>query len=158
MVGPILFLPKLAWNRTYIIWILLYVAFCNIVAISRQKKAKSWDYALLLFRMTSRVLFSAQYHRRHCTLQDFEQFGALYMDIYDDNIRPDRDSSLVPPGYKPQSLRMSHRGRDETVYIYTVSAGQMLIVISIKNIHLTTLKYFCINHGDQTGFFNLKQS
>ena len=27
------------------------------------------------------------------------------------NIRPDRDSSLVPPGYKPQSIRMSHRGR-----------------------------------------------
>ena len=27
------------------------------------------------------------------------------------NIRPDRDSNLVPPGYKPKSLRMSHRGR-----------------------------------------------
>ena len=27
------------------------------------------------------------------------------------NIRPDRDSNLVPPGYKPQSIRMSHRGR-----------------------------------------------
>ena len=26
------------------------------------------------------------------------------------NIHPDRDSSLVPPGYKPQSIRMSHRG------------------------------------------------
>ena len=27
------------------------------------------------------------------------------------NIRPDRDSSLVHPGYKPQSIWMSHRGR-----------------------------------------------
>ena len=27
------------------------------------------------------------------------------------NIRLDRDSNLVPPGYKPQSIRMSHRGR-----------------------------------------------
>ena len=27
------------------------------------------------------------------------------------NIRPDRDSNLVPPGYKPQSIRMNHRGR-----------------------------------------------
>ena len=27
------------------------------------------------------------------------------------NIRPDRDSNLVPPGYRPQSIRMSHRGR-----------------------------------------------
>ena len=25
------------------------------------------------------------------------------------NIRPDRDLNLVPPGYKPQSIRMSHR-------------------------------------------------
>ena len=41
------------------IWILLYVAFCTIIAISRQKEAQSPDYALLLFRMTSRVLYSA---------------------------------------------------------------------------------------------------
>ena len=27
------------------------------------------------------------------------------------NIRPDRYSKLVPPGYKPQLMRMSHRGR-----------------------------------------------
>ena len=26
------------------------------------------------------------------------------------NIRPDQDSKLVPPGYKPQPIRMSHRG------------------------------------------------
>ena len=31
------------------------------------------------------------------------------------NIRPDRDSNLVPPGYKPQSIRMSHRGRPSQV-------------------------------------------
>ena len=30
--------------------------------------------ALLLFRMTSRVLYSARYHTQHCTLQAFEQF------------------------------------------------------------------------------------
>ena len=44
----------------------------------------SRDYALLLFRMTSRVLYSAQYHRQHCTLHAFEQFGALYMHNHDD--------------------------------------------------------------------------
>ena len=27
------------------------------------------------------------------------------------NIPPDQDSNLVPPGYKPQSIRMSHQGR-----------------------------------------------
>ena len=82
------------------------------MAISRQKEARSRDYALLLFRMTSRVLYSAQYHRHHCTLQAFEQFGALYICTTTmTNIRPHRDSNLVPPGYKPQSIRMSHRGR-----------------------------------------------
>ena len=36
--------------------------FLHIEAISRQKEARSRDYALPLFRMTSMVLFSAQYH------------------------------------------------------------------------------------------------
>ena len=31
------------------------------------------------------------------------------------NIRPDRDSNLVPPGYKPQSIRVSHRGRHQVL-------------------------------------------
>ena len=48
---------------------------------------------------------------QHCTLHAFEQFEALYKHKHDDNIRSDRDSNLVPPGYKPLSIRMSHRGR-----------------------------------------------
>ena len=48
------------------------------MAISQQKEARGLDYALLLFRITSRVLYSAQYYRQHCTLHVFEQFGALY--------------------------------------------------------------------------------
>ena len=58
-------------------WILLYVAFCIIMAISRQKEeARSRDYPLLLFR---KVLYNAPYHRHHCRLQAFEQFGALFV-------------------------------------------------------------------------------
>ena len=56
--------------------------------------------------MTSRVLYRAQYHRQHCTLQAFEQFVALYIDNPDD-IPPSR------PGVEPQPEqpeRMSHRG------------------------------------------------
>ena len=60
--------------------ILLYVAFCTIMAISRQKEARSRDYSLLL----SNGFKSAQYHRQHCTLQAFKQFGALYMHNPDD--------------------------------------------------------------------------
>ena len=46
--------------------------------------SRSRDYALLLFRMTSRVIYSAQYHRQHCTFHAFEQFGALCMHSHDD--------------------------------------------------------------------------
>ena len=81
------------------IWILLYVAFCTIMAISRQKEARSRDYALHLFRMTSMVLYSAQYHRQHCKLHAFEQFGALYMHNHDDKY-PSR------PGFEPGTLRL----------------------------------------------------
>ena len=79
------------------------------MAISRQKEARSRDYALFLFRMTSRVIYSARY----CTLQAFEQFRALYMHNHDDKY-PAR------PGFEPgtsrlqaQSMRMSHRGRSK---------------------------------------------
>ena len=112
------YLDFLTQNRHWIWvryeWILLYVAFCAIMAISLQKEARSQYYDLLLFRMTSRVLYySVQYNRQHCTLHSFEQFGALYMHNHDDKYPPgpDRDSNLVPPGYKLQSTRMSYRGR-----------------------------------------------
>ena len=48
----------------------------------------------LIFRMTSRVLYSTQYHRQHCTLQAFEQFGALYMHNHDDKY-------TARPGFEP---------------------------------------------------------
>ena len=69
------------------------------MAILRQKEARSRDYALLLFRMTSRVLHSAQYHRQHCTLHGFEQFAALYMHNRDDKY-PAR------PGFEPSISRL----------------------------------------------------
>ena len=50
------------------IWILLFVACGTINAISRQKETQSRDYVLFLFWMTSRVIYSAQYYRQHCTL------------------------------------------------------------------------------------------
>ena len=105
---------RLNGNVVYIyIWILLYVAFCTIMAILRQKEARSRDYALLLFRMTLMVLYSAQYHRQHCTLHAFEQFGSLYMHNHDDKYpsRPGLESGTPRLGYKPRSIWMSHGGR-----------------------------------------------
>ena len=36
-----------------------------------------------------------------------EQFGALYMHNHDDNYPARPGFELVPPGYKPQSIRMN---------------------------------------------------
>ena len=55
----------------------------HIEVISRQEQARNRDYALLLFRMTSRVLYSAQYYIQHCTLHVFELFRTLYMHKHD---------------------------------------------------------------------------
>ena len=64
------------------------------MAISRQKEARSRDYALLSsYRMTSVVLYCAQYHRQSCTL---EHFGILYMYNLDDK-HPTR------PGFEPST-------------------------------------------------------
>ena len=69
------------------------------MAISRQKEAPSRDYALLLIQMTLKVLYSAKYHRQHCTLYSFEQFRALYMQNHDDKY-PSR------PGFEPGTPRL----------------------------------------------------
>ena len=78
-------------------WILLYVAFCTIIAISRQKEARSRTLPYS-YRMTSRVLYRAQYHKQHCTLQAFEQFGTLYMHHLVD--KQPTQSGFVPSTYK----------------------------------------------------------
>ena len=73
--------------------------FLHIEAISRQKEARSRDYALLLFRTISTVLYNAQCHQQHCTLHDFVQFGALYMHSNDDKYP-------APPGFGPGTSRL----------------------------------------------------
>ena len=95
--------------------------FYTIMAISRQKEARSRDSALLLFRMTSRVFFIV-----HSTISStihsmpLNSLEHCLCTTTMTNIRPDRDSNLVPPGYKPQSMRMSHRGRPLQCYTSSV--------------------------------------
>ena len=67
------------WTWVDIADIALRHFLLHIEAISQQEEARSRDYALLLFWMTWRVPYSAQYHRQHCTLHAFGHFGALYM-------------------------------------------------------------------------------
>ena len=89
--------------------------------IETEGSPKSGLYALLLFRMTSSVLYSAKYHRQHCTLHAFEQFETLYMHNHDDKYPSRPGFEPGTPGYKPQSIRMSLRGRPRAVTTYTSS-------------------------------------
>ena len=90
--------------------ILLHGAYCTIMAISRQNEARSRDYALLFFLMTSKVHYSTQYHMQHCTLPAFEQSGGLYNMHNKDEKYPTRPGLNMSP-LKPQSIQMSHWGR-----------------------------------------------
>ena len=63
--------------------------------IATEGSQRSGGYALL-YRMTPRVLYSAQYHRQHCTIQAFGQFGALYM-------RNSVDKHTNRPGFEPST-------------------------------------------------------
>ena len=62
------------------------------------------------FRIISRVLYSAQYHRQHCTRQDFPQFETLSIQNPDDKYptRPGFDSSTSE--FRDTTDPMSHRG------------------------------------------------
>ena len=75
------------------------------------------------YRMTSRVpmFHSVHDHRQHCTLQAFEQFGALYRH------NPD-DKHLTLPGFEPSTLEIqpdgtSHRGRPYVLVQRTAMAN-----------------------------------
>ena len=118
---------------SFLIWIrfdgiLPYVAFCAIMAISQQKEAQNREDALLLFRMTSRTLYSAQYHRQHCTLHAFEQFiEHCICTTTMTNIRSERESNRVDPGCKPQSIRKSLLGRPSHIsrpYMHKLHRGR----------------------------------
>ena len=89
---------------------LTHVAFCTKSWQYRDRSQPEAYYALLLFRMTSRFVDSAQYHRQHCTLSRQSLEHCICTATMTNN-RLDRDSNMVPPGYKPQSIRMRHRGR-----------------------------------------------
>ena len=55
--------------------ILLYVAFCTLMQYRNRKKPAAETVPYSYFEKLPRVLCSAQYHRQHCILHAFEQFG-----------------------------------------------------------------------------------
>ena len=88
---------------------------------------------LLSYRMTSRVLCSAPYHRQHCTFQAFEQFGALHIHNLDDEY-PTRlgfDPS-IPLCFEPQLDLMSHNWTQYYIVssLYLLEGGGPRVVVS----------------------------
>ena len=71
----------------------------NHVNIATERSSPKPGYALLLFRMTSRVHYSAQCHRQHCALH--VQFGALNMHNHDDKYPARRE--FVPGASRLQA-------------------------------------------------------
>ena len=65
---------------------------------------------ILLFWMTSRVLYSVQYHRQHYTLQPLNSLEHCICTTTITIIRRAQHSNLVPPGYKPQNQGRAQGG------------------------------------------------
>ena len=70
------------FSRTYMYefceWILLYVAFCTIVAIWQYRDRRKPEVGTMPYSYwrTSRLLYGTQYYKQYCTIHTFEQFGA----------------------------------------------------------------------------------
>ena len=94
-----------------------------------QTEARCWDYGILLPN-DLKVLYSAQYHRQHYTLQAFEQFGAFYMHNLDDK-HPTR------PEFEPSTSEFrSTTGLNKA--IVAGHAGTYVWVVLISTIHRHT--------------------
>ena len=101
------------WNSTrlkhtttsYFLWVFFSAECSEPTSLS----AQSWQYrdkrkpeagtVSSSYQLTSMVLYSAQYHMRHCALQAFEKFGALYLHNLD-NKHP------IQPGFEPNPARI----------------------------------------------------
>ena len=64
----------------------------------RNKKKAEVGTTPYSYQMISKILYNVQYRRQHCTLQTFEQFGALYMHKLD----PAGTWTQLPLSFEPQ--------------------------------------------------------
>ena len=134
------------------IWILLYVASCTIMAISRQKEAQSRDYALLLFRMTSRVIWPSTIGSTVHSMP-LNSLEHCICTATMTNIRIDRDSKLVPTNepsrpalkwlhdmYAPLGVEMAHIWMAlfwDSLVLYITLTSHMVLFIHVT-LHLNT--------------------
>ena len=69
------------------------------MAMSRQKETRSRDYTCITLIEWQMVIYSAQYHTEHCTLQTFEQCEAFYMHKTDG-----KHLTRPVPSFEPQPV------------------------------------------------------
>ena len=73
----------------------------------KKPKVRNMPYS---YRMTSRVPYSTQYHRQHCTLRPLNRLQHCECTTTMTNSRPCQDLNPVPSS-KSQPNRINHRGR-----------------------------------------------
>ena len=77
----------------------------------------------ILFCMTSRFLYSSQYHIQHCKLRAFELFGKLYMHNHGDKY----------PGFEPGTSRL------QAPVDTNEPTGSTIELRSMSNVHIGSL-------------------
>ena len=100
------FYPDLVTMDTRMKWVNIALRRSAQYSDRRKHEVATVPYS---YRMTPRVLYSAQYHRHHCTLHAFEQFGALFM--HSPNDKHPTQPEFEPSTSEPHPVQMSHRGR-----------------------------------------------
>ena len=127
-------------------WALLYLAFCTIMAISRQKESRSQ------LRLCP-SLIEWQHHRQHCIFQAFEPFEHYIYTTVMTRIRLGQYDYISPDmSFQLQPDRMSHRDRtydvEATQHQFSgsyVSVGYILLSVTLICCHLWILSDFtCI--------------
>ena len=92
----------LSWPRRRGILLIAHIRDIQEYAGSRQLDRLRWTIPYSS-RMAQRVIYKAEYHRQHCTLQTIEQFRAMYMPNHDGKhlVRSGIEPVDLLPGYKP---------------------------------------------------------
>ena len=88
--------------------------------------------------LTSIVLYSAQYHRQHCTLQSFEQFGPLYMYNIDDKYPTRPGFKLITSEFRATTGSNEPLGVSRSEAITVV---QVEVIMGFKEVGRNSLKY-----------------
>ena len=90
-------------------WISLYVAFSTLKQYRDRRRPEAGTMAYSYFEWFQGFFIVHSTIDSTVNSMHLNSFGHCICTSTMTNIRPDRDSNLVPSGYKPQSMLMSHQ-------------------------------------------------